>query len=325
MSSLKFKVKRLQWKNSKACLAVLVVILAIVFIFAMALRIRVLEPLQITDSSMYPRHKEKEILWMCKLPQCTDKIAYNETVWATLRNGESIIRKVIGLPGDKIDFSDRGRVKTPHGNFRWKDETAFIQRRHLRIPRKGDTLRFAQLNDIEEDYMINLLIESGRKFYVKTTLWQGDREIGIERLGSTKLGNRQVSLQEIDFLPWQDRYLLEEQIFHTEPGDSPIQIRREFYNEEDSTQITELVVPEDCYFLACTKGAFCLDSREVGYFTRSHLRGRYVKEPRIAINTVRGFVRKALAAVMISKKKTKKEAAQPESDAQPQKADSTKN
>ena len=106
MSSLKFKVKRLQWKNSKACLAVLVVILAIVFIFAMALRIRVLEPLQITDSSMYPRHKEKEILWMCKLPQCTDKIAYNETVWATLRNGESIIRKVIGLPGDKIDFSD---------------------------------------------------------------------------------------------------------------------------------------------------------------------------------------------------------------------------
>ena len=112
---------------------------------------------------------------------------------------------------------------------------------------------------------------------------------------------------------------------HTEPGDSPIQIRREFYNEEDSTQITELVVPEDCYFLACTKGAFCLDSREVGYFTKSHLRGRYVKEPRIAINTVRGFVRKALAAVMISKKKPKKEAAQPESDAQPQKADSTKN
>ena len=71
--------------------------------------------LQITDSSMYPRHKEKEILWMCKLPQCTDKIAYNETVWANLRNGESIIRKVIGLPGDKIDFSDRGRVKTPTG------------------------------------------------------------------------------------------------------------------------------------------------------------------------------------------------------------------
>jgi len=325
MANLKRKVKRLQWKNSKACIVLLVFILVAAFAFAMALRIRVLEPLQISDSSMFPRHKEKEILWMCKLPQCTDNVAYNETVWATLRNGESIIRKVIGLPGDKIGFSDKGRVLTPHGKFKWKDETAFIQSRQLHIPRKGDTLHFAQLNDIEEDYMINLLIESGRKFYVKTSLWQGNHEINKERLGSTKLGNRQVSLQEVDFLPWQDRYLLEEQIFHSEPGDSPIQIRREFFDEIDSTQITELVVHEDCYFLACVKGAFCLDSREAGYFTKSHIRGRYVKEPRIAINTVTRLTKSVLSHIVLSTKSPKKEAAQPETEAQPQKTDSTKN
>ena len=43
------------------------------------------------------------------------------------------------------------------------------------------------------------------------------------------------------------------------------------------------------------------------------------------MNRIKRIMPKALAAVMISKKKTKKEAAQPESDAQPKKADSTKN
>lgn len=294
MANLKRKVRTLQWKNSKACIIVLFLGILACFALACAVRFYALEPVQIHDSSMYPRHKDRDYLWMCKLPQCLENIHYNETVWATLRNGESVVRKVIGLPGDRLDFSDRGRVKTPHGRFRWKDESASIQSRQLHIPRKGDTLQLARMNDIEQDFFVNLMHEAGKKFYVKTTLWQGEREIGVEALGATKLGNRQVSLQEIDLLPWQDRFLLEEQVFHSEPGDSPIQIRREFFNVEDSTQITEFIVPEDCYFLACEKGAFCLDSREVGYFTQSHLRGRYVKEPRIAINYVKQFAAKLL-------------------------------
>lgn len=319
MSSLKFKVKRLQWKNSKACLVMLVFILAIFFTLAMTLRFYVLEPLQIMDSSMYPRHKDHEILWMCKTPSCIDKIAYNETVWASLRNGESVVRRVIGLPGEKINFSDKGRITTQYGLIQWKDETAFIQRRQVNVPRKGDTLHISQLNDVEEDFAINLMIEQGEEFFVKTTLWQGDREIGIERIGSTKLGNRQVSLQEVDYLPWQDRYLLEQQIFHSEPGDSPIQIRREFLRKSDSSKIESIVVQEDCYFLACEKGAFCLDSREVGFFTKSHLLGRYVSEPRKALNIVRKLIAKLFS------KKQKKVAVQPENDAQPANADSTKN
>ena len=312
MSSLKRKVRTLQWRNSKACIAVLVISLVMVFLLSMALRFYALEPLQILDSSMYPRHKEKEFLWMCKLPSCIDKIAYDETVWASLRNGETVVRKVIGMPGDKIDFSDNGRVKTPHGSFRWKEETAFIQRRQVHIPRKGDTLRIAQLNDIEQDYFVTLLLESGVKMFVKTSLWQGDREIGIEILGSTKLGNRQVSLQEIDYPPWQDRFLLEEQVFHSEPGDAPIQIRREFFNEEDSTQITEFVVPEDCYFLACVKGAFCLDSREVGYFTKSHLLGRYLKNPRKGINFAKNIVTNLMVVKQKQSEDTEKTKTAPE-------------
>ena len=317
MSKLKNKVKSLHRKNSKGRVAMLILVLVSAFVLAMAARFYIFEPLQLHDNSMYPRHKDREILWMCKLPGCIDRIGYSDIVWARLRNGETLVRKVIALPGDKVDFSDNGRVKTPHGKFKWNEETAFIQNRQVHIPRKGDTLHIAQLNDVEEDYMINLLIEQGEEFFVKTTLWQGDREIGIERVGAAKLGNRQVSLQEIDFLPWQDRYLLEQQIFHSEPGNAPIQMRREFLRKSDSTRIESIVVHEDCFFLACEKGAFCLDSRETGYFTKSHLLGRYVKEPRQAINAVKSFVSKIL---LPSKVKKTKEAAQPTGDAQPEKA-----
>lgn len=326
MSNLRNKVKSLLRRNSKGRVVMLALSLAATLSVAMAARFYIFEPLQLHDSSMYPRHKDREILWMCKLPRCIDRIGYNETVWAKLRNGETLVRKVIALPGDKLDFSDNGRVKTARGTFKWKDETAFIQSRQLHVPRKGDTLHIAQLNDMEEDFMINLLIEQGEEFFVKTTLWQGDREIGIERVGAAKLGNRQVSLQEVDFLPWQDRYLLEQQIFHSEPGNSRIQMRREFLRKSDSTKIENVVVQEDCYFLACEKGAFCLDSREAGYFTKSHLLGRNVSEPRNAINYIKRFVAKAFSHDKANKQAgNKKEAAQPDNGAQPAKADSTKN
>ena len=325
MSALDRKVKSLQRRHSKAHVFFLVFILGAVLAIMIGVRSYVIEPVRVQDNSLYPKFKKNSILWMCKLPRCTDDIKDGDFVWGILRNQDNMVRRVLGGPGDSITITNNGKVYTPHRNFKWNGEDAFIETRSIYIPRKGDTLRFNKLNDVEQDYLISLMHEQNEKIYVKSSLWQGNREMPIERIGSTKLGNRQVSLQEVDYLPWQDRYLLEEQIFHTEPGDSPIQIRREFYDEIDSSKITEIVVPEDCYFLACTKGAFCLDSREVGYFTKSHIRGRYVKEPRIAINTVRHFVRKALAAVMISKKKAKKEAAQPESDAQPQNTNSTKN
>ena len=320
MANLKRKVRTLQWKNSKACIVVLVLGILAGFSLAVAVRFYALEPVQLHDSSLYPFLKEKEILWMCKLPKCIENIHYNEIVWATQRNGESVVRKVVGLPGDRLDFSDNGRVKTPHGRFRWREETAFIQSRQVHIPRKGDTLHLDRLNDIEQDFLVNLMHQFGKKFYVKTTLWQGEREIGVEALGATKLGNRQVSMQEIDFLPWQDRFLLEEQVFHSQPGDAPIQMRYEFFDAADSTQITEFVIPEDCYFLACEKGAFCLDSREVGYFTQSHMRGRFVKEPRMAIDQVKRFTRSLLVSI-VGKKSKKNRAAQPQDGKKKKKAD----
>ena len=234
----------------------------------------VMEPVRMQDNSLYPKFAKNSVLWMCKLPRCTEQIQDGDFVWGIMRNQDNMVRKVLGVPGDSITITNNGKVYTPHRNFKWKGEDAFIETRSIYIPRKGDTLFFDKLNDVEQDNLISLMHEQNEKFYIKSSLWQGSREMPLERIGSTKLGNRVVSLQEIDYMPWQDRYLVELQIFQSEPGNAPINIKRELFNAKDSSKISFYVVPEDCYYLVCEKSSHCADSREVGYFTKNRLLGR---------------------------------------------------
>ena len=245
---------------------------------AVALRYYVVEPIKMVNASMAPRHKENSWLWMCKLPQYIDQVQKKETVWAELRNQETLVRKVIAMPGDTLSISESGKVVSGKLKFRWKGEIAFIESRDIYVPKAGDTLYWDKLNDVEQDYAISIMHEQGIPFSIKTTLWQGDREINVEHIGSTKLGNRQVSLQEIDLLPWQDRILIELQIRQSEPGNAPIKIKRELF-DSDSSRIEKIAVQEDCYFLACERGGHCVDSRETGFFTKSRLLGRYMPLP----------------------------------------------
>jgi len=150
------------------------------------------------------------------------------------------------------------------------------------VPRQGDTIILSALNDVEEDYILRLMNEQGLPLTIKSTLWQGNREISIERIGSTKLGHRLVSLKELDVLPWQDRRLIEMQIRQAEPGNSPIKIKRQFFIDGDSIPLDTFVVASDNYYLACEKGNHCVDSRELGFFTKERILGRYIKQPDIA-------------------------------------------
>ena len=274
MSALDRKVRSLQRRHSRAYVFFLVLILGIVMALMVLVRHYVMEPVRMQDNSLYPKFAKNSVLWMCKLPRCTEQIQDGDFVWGIMRNQDNMVRKVLGVPGDSITITNNGKVYTPHRNFKWKGEDAFIETRSLYIPRKGDTLFFDKLNDVEQDNLISLMHEQNEKFYIKSSLWQGSREMPLERIGSTKLGNRVVSLQEIDYMPWQDRYLVELQIFQSEPGNAPINIKRELFNAKDSSKISFYVVPEDCYYLVCEKSSHCADSREVGYFTKNRLLGR---------------------------------------------------
>ena len=274
MSALDRKVRSLQRRHSRAYVFFLVFILGVVFALMIGVRHYVMEPVRMQDNSLYPKFAKNSVLWMCKLPRCTERIQDGDFVWGIMRNQDNMVRKVLGVPGDSITITNNGKVYTPHRNFKWKGEDAFIETRSIYVPRKGDTLFFDKLNDVEQDNLISLMHEQNEKFYIKSSLWQGNRQMAIERIGSTKLGNRLASLQEIDYMPWQDRYLVELQIFQAEPGNAPIQIRRELFNAKDSSKISFYVVPEDCYYLVCEKSNHCADSREVGYFTKNRLLGR---------------------------------------------------
>ena len=274
MSALDRKVRSLQRRHSRAYVFFLVFILGVVFALMIGVRHYVMEPVRMQDNSLYPKFAKNSVLWMCKLPRCTERIQDGDFVWGIMRNQDNMVRKVLGVPGDSITITNNGKVYTPHRNFKWKGEDAFIETRSIYVPRKGDTLFFDKLNDVEQDNLISLMHEQNEKFYIKSSLWQGNREMQLERIGSTKLGNRHVSLQEIDYMPWQDRYLVELQIFQAEPGNAPIHIKREIFNAKDSSKISFYVVPEDCYYLVCEKSNHCADSREVGYFTKNRLLGR---------------------------------------------------
>lgn len=274
MSALDRKVRSLQRRHSRAHVFFLVFILGVVLAAMIGVRYYVIEPVRMQDNSLYPQFKTNGILWMCKLPRCTENIKEGDYVWGVMRNQDNMVRKVLGVPGDSITITNNGKVYTPHRNFRWNGEDAFIETRSIYIPHKGDTLFFDKLNDVEQDYLISLMHEQNEKIYIKSSLLQGNREMPLERIGSTKLGNRPVSLQEIDYMPWQDRFLVELQIFLAEPGNTPIRIMRELYNAKDSSKISFYVVPEDCYYLVCEKSTHCADSREIGYFTQNRIVGR---------------------------------------------------
>ena len=285
---------------------------------ALAARLYALAPVKIMDSSMTPKFKEHSIHWMCKLPQCLSRIQDQAIVWVALKSGDAMVRNVLAMPGDSIEITDKGIVRTPHRNFKWKNEDSFIQSKTIYIPKAGDTLYFDKLNDVEQDYVLSYLHTHGQK------------------LGSSEMDEGE-RLKEIDFLPWQDRYLIELQIRQSEPGNAPIKIKRELFrlkpaklelnppppqtldtNEaetaaiKDSTvkdtiakdsvvkdtasnvaenatdpkpeefleePLNEIIIKEDCYYLTCSKGASCPDSRELGYFTHNDFIGLYLKWP----------------------------------------------
>ncbi|SHL27025.1 signal peptidase I [Fibrobacter sp. UWH6] len=229
MSRLDRKVRRLQRRNSQSHAFFLFFVLIAIFAASILARYYVIDPVQIPDSSMFPKFKERSVVWVCKLPQCASSAKEQDYVLAKFYSNVYMIRRIIAMPGDTISISDKGKVITPHRHFKWKGEDAFIQTQSIYIPKIGDTLRFEQLNEVEQDYLISYLHSLGEKVFVKTTLWQGEREINIDRVGATKIANRQVSLKEIDFLPWQDRYLIELQIRRSEPGNSPIKLKRKLY------------------------------------------------------------------------------------------------
>jgi hypothetical protein len=69
------------------------------------------------------------------------------------------------------------------------------------------------------------------------------------------------------------------QVQKNQPSVGEVKIKREVYSLKDSSKIESFIVLEDYYYLACNQGARCIDSRELGLFSRSTIIGKKIRLP----------------------------------------------
>ena len=273
MTRTEKKVKRLLRKNSQSRLFGFIFLLILVFLLSIGLRVYIIEPIQIQDVSMQPLVQAHQRVWVCKLERCLQNLKAFDTVLAKKRQRKALLRQIIGLPGQDLKIASDGHVEGEGVDFIWNDEVAFIDTRKFYIPKKGDSLILEDLNDIEMDFALGVLKNQGEDYFVDAEIYQGEQKLSIDIVGSTRIASRPVSIKEVPYLPWRDLFLIELQIARQVPGASPIRIQRKAYRSY-SSEITGVLVQEDYYFLACTQGKRCVDSRELGLFKKSELIGK---------------------------------------------------
>jgi hypothetical protein len=263
------QIRKMLHRTSPGRTVFFVLFLTLVSALAIFSRLYIIEPMILTDATMYPLIPEGKRIWVCKLSYCIDKASTGDLVLAKRPSGELQLRQIRGIPHQTLVIT--------------ADDTegSFIATRKFHIPKAGDTLYLDSLNDVEFDYASNLSREQEgiHKFRVETSLWQGDHEIPLDRVGRTRIGARPVGLREVHGLPWQELYLLQLQIQRDEPGSKHIYFRRKLINTRDSSIVKSIVVKEDCFYLTCAKKSRCPDSRELGFFTRSRILGLVIPMP----------------------------------------------
>lgn len=84
-------------KTTKSLLPYLIIIVAVVFI-----RTFIITPVRVTGNSMYPGYKDGDIMILKKFDKKIDRF----DVVVLTYNGEKLIKRVIGLPGEYIEYKN---------------------------------------------------------------------------------------------------------------------------------------------------------------------------------------------------------------------------
>lgn len=272
------ELKKNLWHSSGKKNILIFSILVLGLFSALFLRFYVIEPYSINDASMFPELSEKKRIWVCKLPLCTQNLSRGQMVSAERVNGDLMLRKLLGLPGDTIRLSADSYVSVDSLSFHWEGENTFIVPRQIYVPQRGDTLYFEKLSDVELDYAFKLFQQQNPQehFQIQIRLYQGEKEISLEKAGNAQIAGRPVNMKELKGLPWQELFLIELQLQKMEPGSRKFHFVRKII-AADSSEIQFFVVNENAFYLVCQKANFCLDSRELGYFPESRIIGKVIR------------------------------------------------
>lgn len=227
------------------------------------------------DSALSKEIPEGSLLIVCKLGICLENLSQGDVVLFHLNAHAATVRKILALPGDSVKITAAGFVSVNHSQKKlWENESAIIADREFYIPKKGDTLEFGKLSDIEFDYALNALKKQKIPYFVKVIPKVGEQTLSEELSGKTKIGSRPVSLREVPGLPWQELQLIAHQIRMLIHSDVPVRMERTVYSAKDSTKIERIAIRDDMYYLVCERAELCADSREFGYVRASDLIGK---------------------------------------------------
>ena len=273
--SLESRNKKLLRETSRRWNLVLVGFLSGVFLLGLAVRFYAIEPIRLLDNSLEPQIQPGNIVWLCKLPFCKNKLNRGDIVLADFPGKGPALRAVFGLPGDSVHVFSDGKIQTGSTVHVWEDESEMIAPRGFRIPRKNDSIFISELNDISFDYASRFLHRDGsHRYYVQAKLFRGNDTLPISRVGSAHLFGRPVGIREIHGLHWQEYFLIALQIDREDPGAKAVHFERRLFDSRDSSELAAFRFPENSYYLICLKGNRCEDSRTEGYTPQSRILGK---------------------------------------------------
>ena len=274
--SLRSRNRKLLRASSREWNLLLGIVLVGIFVLSLLVRFYALEPIRVVENSLEPQIPAGKVVWLCKISFCTDKLNRGDIVLTDFPGKGSALRAVFGLPGDSVKVFPDGKIQTKDADYFWEDESEILAPREFYIPRKDDSIVFADLNDISFDYASNFLRkEFGfSHYYVQTKLFRGKDSLPISRVGSAHLFGRPVSVREVHGLHWQEYFLISLQINREDPGAKSVHFERKLFTVADSSEVSGFKSPENAFYLICLKGNRCEDSRNSGYIPKSQILGK---------------------------------------------------
>lgn len=258
---------RLAWKVGGIALFGLV---------AFMVRLWIVEGIRIPDRSLHPRIPQGSWIWACKTGTCVASVETNSVVLLETHIGQRLVRVVAAGPGALLNGEANGRISSPGFQHRLRGNPWFLEKTHIRVPRKGDFLEFSKLNGAELDLALRLYRSQNpkHKLTMRGSLWIDGREVPVAKASIAQLYGIPVKPSEIASLSWQEIDLVEMQILRQEHGSSKVEIRREVLRKD--SLLTGFKVWEDCFFTTCLSGSDCVDSRELGYIPRNQILGKII-------------------------------------------------
>lgn len=240
---------------------------------AIAIRIWVIEGVRIPDRSLAPRFSQGSWVWICKTQKCIESTKSDSPILLKTNSSQRILRVVAAGPGSILRGEPNGKISSKGNQYRLRGNPWFLEKSQIKVPRKGDSLIFSQLNPPEFDLALRLfrLQNPKKKLSIRPTLWIDGNEHPIEKTSIAQLHGIPVKPSEVGSLSWQELELVQMQILRQEHGSSKVEIRREVILK--GKPLLAIHVKENCFFAICLSVSDCVDSRDLGYIPQSRIIG----------------------------------------------------